>query len=211
VEQEVEMEWSNNSDTGKAWKADQEKEGKTVVSEDKLSDAWKAVARLKQDEEIAGIMAVSKTQVQVNVEWHDESGIVVPFKCLLDVAPDPASGFGDTLYDLKSTKDAAAKWWTKQVFNDGLYYQAGVYYDAMNATGMKYRNFGHIIQESFAPYEPTVRPLTFEFLQVGINQYREDLKRYCKCLKTGKWPGYDRDPVDVELWMIREPSTLANA
>ncbi len=140
----------------------------------------------------------------LNVEWHDDdTGLIIPFKCLLDIVPDPKSDYGDTLFDLKTTDNAHGLKWPRQVFNFGLHYQAAVYLDAMNAAaGAKYRNFGHIIQESEPPYEPTHRVLSAEFMDLGRIDYQLNLKRYAWSLKNNIWSGYDTAICDLESWMI---------
>ncbi len=89
------------------------------------------------------------------------------------------------------------------MFNDGLNYQAALYLDAYNAaSGLKYRNFSHVISENEPPYEPTWRMLAVEFLQIGRDHYQSDLKRYCYALKHGTFRGYDTAIVEPEAWML---------
>lgn len=204
VEITLQKEWDWNATICDEWRKTQELAGKTCIKSSLASEAWKAHARLKEDDTIASIMAVSKTQVQVNVEWHDKkTGLIVPFKALLDIVPDPASEWGDTIFDYKTTESAERLKWIRRCYNDGLYYQAGAYIKAFNgATGAKYINFGHIIQESDEPYEPTHRLLDIEFLQLGINDFERDMRRYCRCLTEGKWPGFDTESVFAEPWMM---------
>lgn len=196
--------WNWNANYCKEWREQEEAAGKIVVKSEHSSDAWTAVKRLTQEQHIADFLKASRRQVWVNVEWHDEeTGLVVPVKCLLDLVPDPKSEFGDTLADLKTTCNASYRAWCKQVFNESWHTQAALYLDAYNiATGLKYRNFEHIISESFAPYEPTHRMLSSEFLQLGRHDYQEQLKDYCRCLKTGNFRGYDCAIAEPESWML---------
>ncbi len=196
--------WNWNAKHCQSWREDQEEIGKTVIKSGDASEAWKAVQRLRDEPFILAFLMASQTQVWVNVEWQDEeTGIIVPVKCLLDLAPDPKSEFGDTLGDLKTTANASYRAWCKQVHNEGWHVQAALYMDAYNVvTGLKYRNFEHIISENFAPYEPTHRPLSAEFLTLGRSEYQRQLQQYCQCLKNKSWPGYDTAMTDLESWMI---------
>lgn len=206
VKSKVTKDWSMQSDTCRSWVESQELSGKRVISKELLSEAWKAHARLKEDEECSAILEASQTQVAVYVDWHDkETGLVIPCKCLLDLVPDPKSEFGDTLWDLKTSASAEPKRWQRQVFNDGLFFQAAMYLDAMNAaSGLKYRSFGHIISESDEPYECADRILESEWLDTGRIDYKSALARYCRCMKSGIWPGYTRDLVPMSSWMLKE-------
>ncbi len=206
IESPVRKDWNLNSETCQEWVKAQQTAGKTITSEGRVSDAWKAIARLNEDEEIKAILDCSKRQVAVNVEWHDDSEIVVPFHCLLDLVPDPKSPFGDTIFDLKTTDSADGAKWAKTVYNWNLAFQAALYLDAMNASaGTKYRNFGHVISEADEPYECTHRLLSAEFLDLGRADYMAALKRYCRCLKSNIWPGFDTDIVEPSAWMVKNP------
>jgi len=196
--------WSNNSDTCAEWLEARRSEGKTPISSDLLEQARIANDRLMEDAEIRSILDGSRKQVAVYVDWHDkETGLIIPFKCLLDIVPTPESDHGDTIYDLKTTDDASGIKWPKTVFNHGLHYQSAVYLDAYNAaSGLNYRNFGHVIQESEPPYEPTHRLLAQEFLDLGRSQYQANLSFYCWCIANNKFPGYDTAICELESWMI---------
>ncbi len=198
--------WNWNATVCQSWREEQAASGKLPVKPALASSAWLANKRLHEDEEIEGILTSSQTQVQVNVEWHDKAtDIIVPVKCLLDLATDPSGPFGDTLYDLKSTESADAQKWARSVYQWKLHWQAALYMDAMNvASGRKYRQFGFVIQESSPPFEPTNRVLAQEFMDLGRDMYRRALAKYCQCLHTGIWPGYDSGITQPEAWMAME-------
>ena len=207
IETTVIKPWSANSETCKEWIENQGALGKTIVDGYQAKEVDRAVLRLTDEQAVRDILDASRTQVQVNVEWHDSrTGFVIPLKCLIDILPDPASSVcGDTIFDLKTTNDAGPRKWQRQVYTDGLHYQAALYLDAVNAaTGCKYARFGHVIQESVKPYEPVVRLLDDEFLAYGRQQYQADLEFYCECLAKQQWPGYDSRPAKLEAWMIKD-------
>lgn len=205
VQVTVKQPWSWNSTTCQQWRDEQEQAGKTVVKQSLVSEARQAVNRLGEDEEITAILQCCDKQVQVNVDWHDEgTGVVVPFKCLLDLVPKPESPYGDTAFDFKTTDSADDRKWQRTVFSFKLYYQGALYLDALNAaTGLKYRRFGNVIQESSHPFEPAHRLLSEEFLNMGRNEYTGDIKRYCWCLSRNEWPGYSNAIAEPEVWMMK--------
>lgn len=195
--------WNWNAAYCYKWGEEALRAGKTVVKAAQVVEAQRARASLLSDAEIVTILDSSRKQVQINVEWHDRSGVVVPVKCLLDLVPDPASPVGDTAWDLKTTIDASEDAWPRKVFHDHLDWQAAMYLDALRCVlGKGYRSFGHVIVESEPPYEVTHRPLSEEFLNRGRDRYRAALGRYCRCLKSGEWPGYGTQVTEPEPWMM---------
>lgn len=173
-------------------------EGKTVVGQDTLGMAQAAIKRLDEDPLLLKLKVCSRKQVMIVAEWHDkETGLVVPLKCLIDAVPnkdDPI--FGNAIFDLKSTKNASPRSFSRdaQKFFYGL--QGQFYVDMYNAaTGKDEQrsDFGHIVQESFPPYEYRTPPplMTQRFLNFGRAQYSAALTIYCRGMATGKWPSYD--------------------
>lgn len=201
--------WNWNATFCKAWRAEQESAGKTVIKSSEASAGHLAVSRLKADSLFADLLAASKTQVQINVEYEDpQTGIVVPIKCLLDLLPDPSSKFGNTIADLKTTVDAEPATWVKHVYKYGLMNQSALYLDATNAaTGLDYVQFGHLVQESHPPYETSRRLMDAEYIQIGRATYMQQLVEYCWCLKNNTWPSYDdwKGDLTTDGWRIVKP------
>lgn len=199
----IEKDWNWNSTHCIEWKEEQEAKGLKVVGPEEASNAHLAVKQFEYSDYLSKFHSVSRKQVQINVEWHDETGIVVPFKCLIDLLPDPQSDFGDTIADIKTTEFIKYRDWCRRIHIDGLNYQAAVYLDAVNAaTGLNYIKFEHHIQKSSAPYLVTHRMLSDDFLIAGRVRYRRDLADYCQCLLTNKWRSYDSAISEPESWML---------
>jgi exodeoxyribonuclease VIII len=137
-------------------------------------------------------------------EYRDaETGIVVPVKILVDLAPRPETFmWGCCLGDLKTCQNAG-KSWARKVFELSYHVQAAFYLDVWEAaTGEKRTEFFHVVQESFPPWEPARKILSAEFIELGRWRYQEALNRYAKCLSAGEWPGYGQDIVQPEPWML---------
>lgn len=201
VEVTIHNPWTLTADHCKDWKAKQIAAGKRCAHKEDVDGAMRAVAALQSHPFIADYLNDSKTQVAVNVDWQDmETGIVVPFRCLIDLVPSC-----DSLADLKRTADAGSRAWGRTVHNFKLFYQGAAYLAAFNAaTGERRREWLNIISEMGAPYECTYRPISEDYLLLGKNAFERDLADYCRCLKTGRWPGYDSAPVEPEIWMLKD-------
>jgi hypothetical protein len=189
----IEKPWILAADYCKEWEARVAALGKTPIQSVQLNSANAAIRRLREDSSITQLLSQSDFQVFVPVEWHDDStGIVVPVKCLIDIAPKIGTEFGSCLADLKTTKDATLRDWTRDVFYNGYHVQSSLYIDAYNAHTSEGRNqFRFIVSENVTPFECCKRWLSEEFLDIGRQTYRFLLAAYCQCLANNHFPGYD--------------------
>lgn len=205
--------WSGNSKVCKEWKAGQIAAGKDIISSDQMAMVIRAKEVMYQDEVIKGILETSDFQVMILAEWHDkETGLVIPVKCLIDIVPRKDSQFHMYIADLKSCRTAAPGQWAREVYNWGYHVQAAFYMDMHEAATGEVRNgFAHILQESYEPFEVGKRMLSEEFVELGRDKYEEAMKKYCHCLKSGVFGGYDSYThtvfdgltcTDPEAWMI---------
>lgn len=202
----IEKPWNANSSWCKEWIADRAAEDREVIKHSEMAEATAAVERLGKHYKIPKVIAACRRSVMILLEWHDEdTGMIVPFKFLLDLLPNEKTEWQNDVIDFKTTNDASSRKWARRVFDDGLHYQAAMYLDAaVAATGRKFNQFSHIIQEKGAPFEPTMRPLSVEFLKYGKGHYIGDLKQYCRCLADDRWPGLDEAVVEPEPWMGKD-------
>jgi hypothetical protein len=210
--------WNWNANVCKEWR---DKQGdKEVIKPDKEEQANEALTRLRNDTRLAEFIDASKTQVFVMGEWHDESGVVIPIKGLIDFVPAVTHPlFGKCLGDLKTGRCGAPGAWKKVCFSRGYHIQAALYLDLYcAATGEDRCDFRHVVQESMPPYEPGRRYMSAEMLTLGRSSpneggYADILRRYCACVAANQWPGWDDGPsliegwsaVEPELWMISKP------
>jgi hypothetical protein len=135
-----------------------------------------------------------------------ETGIVVPLRILIDLLPAVDSDYGKAIADLKTCGSAAVRPWNRAVFDHGYYIQSALYLDVWTlATGEDRTDFLHIVQESYTPYQTEKRMLSAEFIELGRAKYVEALQKYCQCLKTGVWPGYEGSRLDWRGWQLTEP------
>lgn len=207
----VEKPWNWNATVCKDWRKAHEEQGMKCIKPDEWDSAREAAARMAGDAELMKFIQCSKKQVFVLVKYIDpDSSIEVSIKCLLDLVPDPASAFGKSLGDLKTTNNAGKRKWARHVNDYNLDAQAALHMDCYNcAAKTNYTQFHHLVQESFEPYECGRRILSEEFLNIGRAKYLRALADYCYSLKSGFWPSYDdRDDArgnTINGWSITEP------
>lgn len=218
VEGTIEKAWNNNSDTCDAWVEEQAKAGREVVSHGALTEAQTAAKRLLADEPIKRFLDACQRQVWLVGEWHDEeTGLIVPVKCLIDLVSKEDSAFPKALGDLKTTKNAAPLAWASWAHKAGYEIQAAWNTDIfVAATKREITDFCFVLSENSAPFEPGRRYMSQDLLDPnqdmgdiasGRRQYKDMLRGYCKCLKTGKWPGFDdTDEASLSGWTLVSPN-----
>lgn len=185
--------------------------GETIADELNAS-VHAAIARLTADKANSELLRCSRRQVMIVAEWKDEAtGLVVPMKCLIDLAPDGEHPvFGNALFDLKTTKHASPRQFARDAQAYRYDVQAALYLDLWNAAhGEQRSDFGHVVIENFHPYEFRTPPplMTQRFIQFGRVSYQKALWIYCQGLQTGIWPSYDQAGkswplTDCEDWFL---------
>lgn len=221
IEDVIEKPWNNNSDTCTAWIGEQAKAGREVVTSGTLLEAQTAKKRLLEDEKCRRFMDACQKQVWCVAEWHDEeTGLVVPVKCLIDFVSKADSAFPKSLGDLKTTKSAAPIAWARWAHHAGYEVQAAWYTDIfVAATRREIVNFCFVLSENTAPFEVGRRFMSQDIDEPGMDegdiasgrrQYLEMIRGYCQCLKSGKWPGYDdTDEASGDGWTLVKPDVWA--
>lgn len=196
--------WKNNAHVCKQWRAEQA--GMEIITKKSRLEAIEVVKALTADEIIASFMACSTKQMLVEAQWQDESGITIPVRCLLDLVPSPNSEFAKCLGDLKTLSTAALGPFQRKCFEFGWHVQAAFDTDLfVAATGEDRNTWCFVVQESYPPYQTGKRILSQDFLELGRSTYRRQLALYCRCLKTGVWPGYDDTDEAIQGWSLVNP------
>lgn len=191
--------WNFNANVCKEWRDQQN--GKQLIKADEAKQAQQAVESLFADEQIAELIRTSRKQVMLTAKYEDkDTGLVIPTRVLIDLAPEPDSPFAKGLADLKTCTNAHPRPWARAVYDYWYDAQAAMELDHWNAVHQEYRNeFRHILQENYPPYQTAKRVVGDDLLSVGRNKYMNALKRYCQCLKTGHWDDYDVAASNADL------------
>jgi hypothetical protein len=220
----TEKPWNNNATFCKEWKA--EREGRIFIRNETmdaggepdeesgvtLGNALRAKSRMMADKRLRSLIHCSESQVMVTAEYHDKAtGIVVPFKTLLDLVPNVSSpDWGKALADLKTARDASEYEFKKAVHRGFYDWQAAIYRDCyVAATGEDRVEFLYAVQENTPPYETALWGLGCDWLADARVEVIQALEFYCSCLATNTWPGYRAsEPVGSYGALSREAHML---
>lgn len=200
--------WNWNATACKEWRA--KHDGKEPLKSSERLKAVTAVNRLTNMDWVRNLVMGRDTrkQVLIEAEYHDRNtGLVIPFKALLDIVTD------SPIADLKTARSANPMLWAKHAFYNGYHVQGALNLDLFNAaTGEERTDFLNIVQENYPPYHVPDEPFLYsaEFLQLGRDFYTLALRRYADCLKENRWPSYSSNSVipgcviiEPEPWMLK--------
>ncbi len=205
--------WNGNSKWCKDWLAEQEKAGVSPIAKKKLDLAKSAVRRLEECELAQALRAGSATQRVCTWDYRDpETGIVVPLKCMIDIAPEDA----EFLADFKTTTDPSLAAW-RRIASRFRYDLQGAFYrwGFQESTGEDRPAFGFVVQGSDFPFPVAAYYLNDRDFRIGehggstrwgyVRGFREILARYCRCLADDHWPRLnDGEMVPLNLYRDRD-------
>jgi hypothetical protein len=199
--------WNGNSNWCRAWLADQEAKGLSVVTLAELNEAEEARKILLDDEVLGPWNDASDTQVLVTAEWKDEvSGLKVPLQCLIDYVPRIGTEFEKSLGDLKTVSSAQPDTFCNAVYRYGWHIQAAFDMDMYTAaTGEDRCNWCFVLSENYKPWEVGRELLSQDYLDLGRAAYKYALAKYVHGLSKCLWTGYDDGPNAVQGWTLCIP------
>lgn len=182
---------------GKAQKAALSSETRTVINEEVMAEARACaesvmahtVYRWIRDAQVEQTVFWDET-----VTWQDEHGetitMVIPCKARFDVV-------GPWLTDLKTTRDASPKGFSRSIAQYGYHIQGAHYIAGARANGLEPKGFLFACVETEAPYLTAGYMLGDASLAQGEAERQEALLLYARCLHEDRWPGYNNDRIDV--------------
>lgn len=114
-----------------------------------------------------------------------ETGVLV--KCKPDYY---LPNYGGAVIDLKTTRDASPAKFARDAHNYRYHVQDAFYTDVAIWAGKPVADFVFIAIEKEPPYAVAVYAMDSDSRELGRIAYREDLRTYAHCLKTGVWESY---------------------
>ena len=176
---------NRNSNAVKDAIAKAKAEGKTALRSQGYEQIV-AMAHAVRTHERASAILDQATFTELSVVWIDaETGLRC--KARLDVACEPEQA----VYDLKTTRDANPRGWSKTMLDGLMHMQAAHHLNGAVAAGLDVQGFGWIALESNRPYPVVVQPpLDVESMAVGQMLVRDALRTVKTCRERDFWPSY---------------------
>ncbi len=177
------------TDAAKAWKAEQEAKGKTVLIPDQI-DAIKGMSSSLHKHPLIrdGLLSGAVEQSMI---WQDkQTGL------WLKARPDVRAASGSVICDLKTTTDAGPGECERTMSNFGYHLQlalAGIGMEVLFGVTPGNSDYVFVFVETSAPYAVSVRPVDIQAIGFGRMQIRRALTKLAKAFETGEFPSYEND------------------
>lgn len=195
-----------NPKTGEPYGADtkaqnefrDENPGKIVVSKgyrEKLLGMGSAIRNHPR----AGALIRASVQTELTAVWKDE-----PTGVMCKVRLDAYLGRSFGIVDLKSTLNASPEAFPRSLYDYGYHIQAAMSIDGWKALrpDEPVPPFTIIAVEKEPPYAVACYVVGDDSLEIGRQEYREVLHAIANARRTGIWPSYPTDimQIDVPEW-----------
>jgi hypothetical protein len=181
------------SNAGKAFAAQAEGEGKTLIRSHEFEQIKTMKEALQRSDMVR--LALSAGQVEQSLFWQDEE-TGVWLRCRPDFLPD-AMRF---IPDYKTAVSCTPADFARSVTTYGYHIQAAHYLAGIEAvTGAKPDAFFFIVQEKTAPYLVSLITLDEIAIHYGQLLARRAIRLFADCLERRRWPGYDGNVNTVGL------------
>lgn len=131
---------------------------------------------------------------ELTLLW-DEDGVAC--RARLDWLRDDLAAIDD--YKTTSASAKARTWSEKTMFGIGGDLQAAFYLRGVKAVTGADARFRFVVQETYPPFALSVVTVGADVLALANAKIDRALGIWRECLKTGEWPGYDRDAYRAEL------------
>lgn len=132
--------------------------------------------------------------VELSALWaDDETGVLC--KGRFDVANKRVGA----LVDLKTTRDASKRAFSRAIWHYGYHIQAAHYLAGAQAHGIDAEFFVIVAVEKTPPYAVAVYNLRGDVIKAGHDELRPLIDMYAQCMESGHWPGYPTEAVEIDL------------
>jgi exodeoxyribonuclease VIII len=174
---------------GKAAALELEESGKKVLSADQF-DKIEGMAKSVRSNGLASEL-ISNGHAEVSANTVIEE-VMVRGRC------DFLRSDG-CLVDLKTTRSAHPKQFSKSIAEFRYHVQAAIYTDIFQANGIYVPDFTFIAVEKFYPYAVGIYQVDEDAIDHGRRLYLRDLSVYRECLQSKIWPSYPEEIVTLRL------------
>lgn len=165
---------------------------KIILTEQQCIDTKGMISSLRKHPLLSEILRAG--DAEKTFTWEDpETG--APCKC----RPDWLSSSTGLVLDLKSTQDASRYAFGKSAYQHRYHVQSPFYLDGLEHSGHRMDGFVFAAVESVYPYAVQVYYVDDHVNDLGRYRYKQDLKVYAECLRSGNWPGLPVEISSLEL------------
>lgn len=107
--------------------------------------------------------------------------------------------------DVKTTRDASYRSFSRDVYNYGYDTQFALYRDGLGVLGVPAKHFVFLACEKDPPYDLALFTLDEAGVSIAYERTRHLMEQLAQCVKEDNWPGYTRhiQVIDAPAWAQR--------
>ena len=199
-------EFSGTTKAGKAERAEAAAAGKRIITVAEWDTANGMADAVRKQPILKGIMASRERQTEMSVYWtEDVDGVPCECKARIDMLVT-VPGIGPIAIDLKSSQSADPDTLGRKIMDYGYHRQAAWYQHALSQVGINISSFIFVFTEKTEPYIVTPATIADAAIAVGLEDCRKALEIYASCQRTGTWPCYTKEIINIDLpdWAYRK-------
>lgn len=175
-------------DKKSAWEAEQELEGRLVVTQEELDKLFFMIDSVLNNQEASKLLKNGLTEVS-GYYADPETGIVCRIR------PDFISFDLNAMVDVKTVAKADIDWFRKNRVEDyefNYYFQMSMYDEGTSIISGKSVDYPiWILICNEEPFETIVVPMEQPYREIGGKEYHDALRKLKKCIETKAW---DKQP-----------------
>lgn len=173
---------SFRTNEAKDWRAKQQANHVTVITQDADEKSTAMVAALRANTTIAQLISKGRASMAI-FQPDNPTGIIK--RALYDFVPDT-----QFILDLKTCSDASEHGFARQAASLGYDIQDAYYTDMFEAEFNERRRFVFICVESEAPFLTATWSIPESHRKIAQEKIRQWLDAYKRCQDSGSWPSY---------------------
>jgi hypothetical protein len=165
---------------------------KTVLTPDEWERVTGICRAVKADPLAASILE-SATDFELTILWQDEeTGLLC--KSRLDILCRDKG----VLPDLKTCRSIRS--FNDDAFRMAYHIQMAMYQEAAHHAGIPVDCIAVIAAENDRPHDVQTPEIDPDLLKLGHQHWREAMRTFAECMRTGNWPGHQLNQLTIPKW-----------
>lgn len=166
-------------------------------------DAAVAVAECARQAEVDGEVLsdiiIDRSRTEVTMVWREEE-----YGIWCRARTDILQLRGDLIIDLKTTADASPSEFSRSFINYGYHVQEAFYRRGYRRLTGRDPVFRFVAVDKTPPYETAVFASSPDAAEYGDRYVERAIRMFAECMKSGRWPSYDRRThyVTLPAWQL---------
>ena len=199
----LDMRKPKNKEQVAAWELEAQTEGKLLIDEVVESRICRMRDAVHAHPEARDLFVKGECETTIVFDVPMPMSSISSVRCKMRIDYVPTGT--NIIVDLKTTRCSHPSVFLRDVIKFGYHVQAAFYWYGYQQMVCASDDYLIIAVEKTAPYPVTIFRMTPELIGAGESVWISGMKKYIDCTKSGRWPGYTDELVDLECpeWLER--------